>query len=49
MQQEDGDPVHHVEVFVVGGDGQELLRKEMLNQIAHNWFELSTLLHSVHR
>ena len=49
MQQDDGDLVHRVEVSAVGGGELELLCKEMHNRIAHNWFELSTLLHSVHR
>ena len=47
MQQEDEDLVRHVEVFAVGGDQQGLLQKERHNRIEHNWFELSTLLHTV--
>ena len=49
MQPEDGYLVPHVEVSAVGAGEQELLCKEIHNQIAHNWFELPTLLHSVYR
>ena len=34
MQLKDGNLVHHVEVFAVGGGEQEPLQKEMNNQIA---------------